>query len=508
MSEENDKPARKVPVRSQVKSSRGSAKSRSRGARPTQGGGQSKVILAVVLTVVVIVGAAFGLGVFDGEKPKKTPEVTAPPKKSVSDSAFDASKNKKKKRQRVTGREPKSKDMKKITKHLGHLYIDDVLAKDIKDLDAEVKRFRRERWDISKELLAKYRSVLARVDVAKGHPFLSGADDELKLFNDFTRRREVHLKGADNNLLPEPFIGVAHEPFVFMVQAHKDGGEKKIADEVYDWMVQLKAEFVRYFTGTLKLEPSARHNRITIVLFRKYKDYANYNRIKNPERDVTFNLAHYEPDNRRLCVPIDFGAMGGVGRDPKHAFREVMFHEGTHQVMHYFTNKSHLSAYGAMWSDEGVAEYFAGHSIDPDTGKIHFGKINTRISAVARDHKDPKARITMVELLTWTRFKMEDARKDGPEKKAIAERIHSHIYSQGWALVYFFNNFKNGKYKPKFLEIMRRQVEDGDTGLPIWRRVFNSEAAYDKIEVEYFDYLDKLTDAYNDKKIKNHILVQ
>ncbi len=518
MSEENDKPERRAPVRAPAKRSSGNSgksRSRSRSSKPSSGGGANKAVLAVVLTVVVIGGAAFGLGAFDSPKKedpkvdKKTEVADAAPKKKGS-SVFDAgavsNQETAPKHVRVTGRAPKTiKKMKQVTKHLGHLYISKELEEEIHAFVKDVETYKRERWDADKKLRARKKRLIAKISTAKADRFLSGADADLKSFNDFTRRREVHLRGADDSLLPEPFIGIAHEPYVFMVQAHKDGGEKEIADEVYGWMVQLKAEFQRYFDGTLKLEPKDKDSRIKIVLFRKYKDYANYNRIKNPERDISFALAHYEPDKRRLCVPLDFGGRISKG-DKKHAFREVMFHEGTHQVMHYFTNKSHLSAYGAMWSDEGVAEYFAGHAIED--GKIKFGRINNRIESVAMDDKDNKNRITMIELLTWSRAKMERAREKGKAKEYIAQRIHSHVYSQGWAMVYFFNNFKGGIYKDKFMEIMKLQIEDGDVGLTVWRRLF-SDAEFDKIEVQYFDYLDKMTDAYRTPGvIKNHTWIE
>lgn len=514
MSEDNENEVKKTgPVRS----ARGGSSQRKRSARQKpQGGGPNKAVLAVVLTVVVIGVAAFAMGAFDGEKKEDDTQKAAPvveketPKKK-SNSIFDSSgsgdsNGGPKKRERVTGRAPKTIDIEKEVEHLGRLYMPEDLTKKVLALQKSVEEFKRERWDISKELIAEHKKLKIALSTAASHKFLSGAEDDLRSFNTFTRRREVHLKDKAGNLLPEPFIGVAHKPFVFMVQASTEGGEKKIADEVFDWMVQLKAEFVRYFEGSgIELKPKE-ESRIRIILFREYKDYANYNRIKNPERDISFALAHYEPDTRRLCVPLDFGALGG-GKDKKHAFREVMFHEGTHQVMHYFTNTSHLGSWGSMWSDEGVAEYFAGHCIDPDDGKIKFGRINTRIAAVARDQKNPKFRITMTELLTWTRFKMSRERDRGPEKERIAQRIHSHVYSQGWAMVYFFNNYKNGIYKPKFMQIMKKQIgKSGDSGLPVWRQIFTDEE-FDRIEVEYFDYLDFLTDAYNNKKIVNHTLV-
>ena len=59
--------------------------------------------------------------------------------------------------------------------------------------------------------------------------------------------------------------------------------------------------------------------------------------------------------------------------------------------------------------------------------------------------------------------------------------------------------------------------EDPDTGLPVWRQILRDkfklngkqiEQRFDQMEVAYFDYLDYLTDAFRNGKIKNHILEQ
>lgn len=502
----------KAPLRSGARGGarKPAAGGRRQAGREPRGGKSPAALIAIVATLLVVGGVAFFLLKGGKDEPRKDePKPVAEEPKRESNSIFDAETvsstsnpgNGAVERPRVTGREPVSLDLKKLDDNKERLYVDVELRQRIDKLEAEVATFRSERWDVDDAMKKELRSIEKELDTVKHHPFLSVADDTLNSFNTFTEKREVHLRDANDNLLPKPFIGITHEPFLFMVQAAKDGGEKEIADKIFGWLEQLREAFLAYFEGTVELKPDERTKLITIVLFREYKDYLAYNRIKDPERDRTFALAHYEPDNKRLCVPLNFGRMGGNSDDdPEHMLREVMFHEATHQLMHFYTKTEHLGLWGSMWSDEGVAEYFGGHG--EQDGKFVFGRINSRIESVAADGNDPKRRISFTQLLTWTRFKHQKMKDE--DKEAEADNIHLHVYSQGWGLVYFMNNFQNGKYKKQFMEIMKRQIgKDGDYGLTVFRQVFkDNDAAFDQLEVEFSDYLDAMTKAYRAKEIK------
>lgn len=519
-SNKNDKPV----VKRAVRSSKGTTTKKAGGSRKRKAAPKKKspvALIAVVATVLVIGAIVLVLNKSDDKKSddsgsqefaKKVEDseaIGADAPAKTTNSIFDAeaannqATGDEETRKRIPpGINLKTLDMAQLTKHLGHLYLKEETAQKINKLQEEVDRFTTERWHVTKEMKAELKALRSQVDRERGDKFLSAADSEVDSFNRFTEKRELHLRDAENNLLPEPFIGIAFEPYVFMVQAHRNGGEKEIAAKMYNWVKQFKDHLLSYFDGKVKMKPSERHKLIKMVIFRRHKDYINYTRIKDPDRDRVVNaLAHYEPDKRRLCIPMDFG--NAMSADKEHNLREVLFHEATHQIMHYYTNKSHLSAYGSMWSDEGVAEFFAGHAIED--GKIKFGRINSRISSIVRDQKDMRLRISMKDLLTWSRATNAREEAKGEQAKRDANIKHLHVYSQGWALVYFLNYYKGGIYKDKFMDIMRYQVEDGDFGMSVFRkRVFNGEGQYDKVEAEYFDYMDRMTDAVINKEIKNH----
>ena len=413
-------------------------------------------------------------------------------------------------RKRVLGRDPRTLVMDKLTKHLGHLYLDDQVSAEIEKLRDDVERFQRERWDVDKELRNEHRRLTEAVSALKHDPFLERADSELNKYNIRFGKSDLHLRDSQQNLFDQPFEGFVHTPYIFFVQSHKDGKGEEIAARVHDELTQLKAAFSDYFGNFYELIPNRRHNIIKVMLFRGFGDYQNYNRIKEPDRDRNMTLAHYEPNARMLVVPLAYDDRLGKNKSEEqkqHDLREVMFHEGTHQLLHYFTDSKrgadagHLSGYGAMWSDEGVAEFFGGH-IEHEKGKFQFGKINSRIRSVAADGKNRKNRISFTKLLRWSRSEYERLKN---EKFQDATHTHLHVYSQGWALVHFLNFYQNGKYKQRFEEVMKKQLETGDTGLPVFRKVFGDE--FEKIEEEFDKYLDWLTDAHTQKRVKDGEIV-
>lgn len=393
-------------------------------------------------------------------------------------------------------------DVKKLKRHLGHLYLAPETDTAIRKLVKQIEAFAAENRHVTNEMTKEYKRLLAVVSNEQHDPFLERADSELNRHNIRFEKSDLRLKDKDGKPFERTFSGFIFKPYVFFVQNSPDQDPRQVAERIHGQLVQLKEAFDKYFGAFLDLKENPRHNTIYVMLLRRFQDYQNYNRIAEPFRDDQMTLAHYEPNNQMLVVPLEYGARRGKKSKEaaEHEGREVMFHEGTHQLLHYYSSGKrkggHLSAFGAMWSDEGVAEYFGGHKV-LENGKVAFGRINSRIEAIARDDNDRKRRLPLVKLLKWTRS--EYARKKR-ENFALATAIHLHVYSQGWGLVYFLNNYKNGIYKKDFQTIMRRQIEKGDTGMPVFRSVFGDRV--EAVEDEFNEYLDKMTDAWKSGKLK------
>lgn len=407
---------------------------------------------------------------------------------------------------RVVGRDPKTIDVSALELHDGALYLDEETQKGIDQLLREVERYSSERWDVTKEMKAQARAFEDAARKAKRDPFLAEANRNLKQLNNSFLKSELHKKRADGSLAPKPFVGYVDRPYAVFVQADGSGDAKEVAKEAVDLMQQLKTGFTDYFGAFLDLEKmkkekmrAANKAAIKIVFLRTHKEYRTYNRLRSPDKDNPGALAHYEPNAGRLVVPLTYGKSNDAEK-AAHEYREVLLHEGTHQLMDYFTGTNHLNNFGSMWSDEGVAEYFAGHHKNED-GSIIFGRLNSRIRSLefqgALNRRMPL--VEMVKFSRYTQRKMRDEQKAG-EASALTDAV----YANGWALVYFLNNFDNGKYKQRFYQIMKRQMTKGDAGMPVLIDTFGDE--YDQFFEEFDKYQDWLGVVRKKATVKDGII--
>ncbi|MEZ6194448.1 MAG: DUF1570 domain-containing protein [Planctomycetota bacterium] len=410
----------------------------------------------------------------------------------------------------VVGREPKTiseRDLQALKDHEGRIYLDEEAAAAIPRLIAEFERYQRERWDATPEMLELAKTLDKQADDRKRDPFFSEADTNLRQLNNRYEKSELHLKRPDGSLVPQPFIGYLQKPYAVFLQATGKEDQLETAKKAVALAVQLKGAFDEYFGEFLDLKAlkakkraSAGKHAIKIVFLQTHDEYRTYNRLNNPEQDIPGALAHYEPDAGRLVVPLTFGESD----DPKqaeHEFREVFFHEGTHQLLNYYTGTNHLSAFGAMWSDEGVAEYFAGHHMD-DEGVVHFGRLNNRIRALEGGFAK-QFRVPLVEMVKFTRYNQRKMREE--QKASEANRLTNAVYANGWALVYFMNNFDGQKYRGDFQKIMKLQIEDGDAGLPVIRTVIG-DARIDDFEREFDQYQDWLGKVRKSGLVKDGVI--
>ena len=416
---------------------------------------------------------------------------------SVGGSSAAKTDEAKKGEQRVVGREPTTVKIEELTQHLGKLYTLPETAAAIQKLKTEVEDAKNRRVDLTSEQRAQFDRLVASTDKERLDPFLSEAESELWKYNNLFEKREIHQRDKSGELYPAPFVAFAHKPFVIFVQRSSSGREKEIADEVVDQLRQLKEEFITTFGKFLKLDEKKNSKLIKVMLLRSMADYNAYNRIKDPKRDKNLAVAHYEPGSRLLVVPLEAGEMFS-NVDPEYGRKAVMFHEGTHQLVHCYSDQDHLSAYGSMWSDEGVAEYFAGFSVGAD-GKYIFRKLNmARLPAVVALGHDHKRRLPLTTLASWTRAR--EAEEESKENFSRSDFVTLQVYALGWAFVEFLNSYDAGKYEEKFEQIMKLQFNSGDTGLPILNKVFPNEEL-EKVEQEFNKWVDDLVTAARENRI-------
>ena len=120
----------------------------------------------------------------------------------------------------------------------------------------------------------------------------------------------------------------------------------------------------------------------------------------------------------------------------------VLLHEGTHQFVHLVTGSD-----VPLWINEGMAGYY-------ETSKFEGVKLKTNI--IHRGHLK----------------KMQERIKEKPpppfdEVINIKLGFTGYEYSHSWSLIYFFMNYKGGKYTQKFNDYFDElQKKTGPTAAP------------------------------------------
>jgi len=144
----------------------------------------------------------------------------------------------------------------------------------------------------------------------------------------------------------------------------------------------------------------------------------------------------------------------------------VLLHEGTHQFVHLVTGSD-----VPLWINEGLAGYY-------ETSKFEGVKLKTNI--IHQEHlKKMKERIK------------DQTASSFDEVINIKLGFTSYEYSHSWSLIYFFMNYKNGKYAQKFNDYFEALKNQGYHGTEQHRKLFEEvfETSVNVIERQWEEYI-------------------
>lgn len=169
--------------------------------------------------------------------------------------------------------------------------------------------------------------------------------------------------------------------------------------------------------------------------------------FNNPENYRTYahvgpNVGgHYEPQHRRLM--LYHGTY-----DPY----ETVFHEGTHQLVHFATLIHGEAFSNSFWFQEGIACFFEAVKHGAD-GKWVVATLNReRLMGIQQMIK--MKREAPLEKLVKLRYGMVNLNAPGDEKNLDP----GEWYAQSWSLIYFLNTGADEKYKDKFEEYFKAEI--------------------------------------------------
>ena len=279
--------------------------------------------------------------------------------------------------------------------------------------------------------------------------------------------------------------GLVPRPYLVAVQLRENADPDTVSEQLGEILGHLHAEFSRRYGGMLEMEQI--NSPVVVFVF---------------ESELKFiELATSRPELGLMYFP-GLGGYFNTGTEilytwdkPDHW--EVLFHEGTHQLMHHASKKWNPSPLDwTPWLQEGIAELFGGHtrqrSHDEKTGEwsyeFTFGQpLKGRHQAAKRAIYAGEA-MSVREILELgfanfmeARAKMqlnpaqvaEAAAKEAPEadQEAVREatlqaaqemahqaaRTVDQTYCLGWALVMYLNQGQEGSLQPAFRQLVRAE---------------------------------------------------
>jgi hypothetical protein len=307
------------------------------------------------------------------------------------------------------------------------------------------------------------------------------------------------------NLEGPAFDAFPRKPYVVIVQRDADYDTKDVGERWGEVLMQLRETFLARFRK-LDLPPMDRPT--PLLLLRYDTDYVKYLRRGDTEgrpSTMTTSDAHFEPFSKRLVTWKDPDGRGT--NTPRvvseEEVRTILFHEGTHQLVDYYTKTRASNLDESLWFSEGIADYFGGHgrSWDETSGRWRYepGLINVERVARVGDAKAGNFLFKIRDLLAYRRRDYEREKESNQPKTATA-------YAQGWALVYLLSNWNDQKYRERFDAYVKREL-NGESGVAAFEAVFGADSI-DGIEKDLHEMIDVLYQASKEKRIVNGKLIK
>jgi len=247
--------------------------------------------------------------------------------------------------------------------------------------------------------------------------------------------------------------GVIPRPYLVAVQLRKNADPEIVSRDFGEILGDLHEEFSRVFGGMLELEEIRRP--VVVFVFESERKY--------------IELAAAQPELGLLYFP----GLGGYFNPrtgilytwdkPDHW--EVLFHEGTHQLMHHASKKWDTSQGDASpWLQEGIAEYLGGHARkrvqDEETGEwsyeFTFGQVLPERLRAARRAIRANEALSVRELVSLDAVEFQIAQSQRASDPKAAQ-IVDQVYCLGWALVMYLNQAEGGRLQPIFRQFVRAE---------------------------------------------------
>jgi hypothetical protein len=170
-----------------------------------------------------------------------------------------------------------------------------------------------------------------------------------------------------------------------------------------------------------------------------------------------------------------------VGAEEKNAAQAAgdLAHEAVHQLHAHYSRDPKLKAlsyfdeWTGIWFTEGWAEYLGGGlQFDPASGRTEFTGLPARRVAFLKGMRDNgvpfiplRDLVQLPSVGSFSRYVMETWVPLFRDDEDMPEQAHTWfqqqerpvwklLYAQSWFLAYFLNEYEDGKYRAKYLDLV------------------------------------------------------
>ena len=301
---------------------------------------------------------------------------------------------------------------------------------------------------------------------------------------------------------------VAPRPFMVCTRGPTPAFTKDRAASVVRTLARLRRSMLADYADAMKLAPGREAPLIPIYVFSSADDYNEFRKNSSIQGF---------PDPAQAAGFFTWSeALSPVGwlfvwsKNPEAAyFKEVISHEGTHLLHYQYTNPS-AQAWGTRsdgtttWFQEGLAEYWGGHSIR-DVGGVEvffpgrmlggrFDHLWRYLPQKAEDIPEQEPRFMPLRDMcrtSYTHYNQEYNLRSAQGDPSAREMV-GLFYAQGWAFVHFLMHGAGGRYRPALLRYMRTELEAHFA----WRELEKGlgkqgKEGWDELTQEFIDYVRK-----------------
>ncbi len=267
-------------------------------------------------------------------------------------------------------------------------------------------------------------------------------------------------------------------PYLLAVESSERYIGTQVIEDYGKRLEILFATFHREFGEALKL-PEV-NDVLTVIVLSSREGFERYCREREKKAISPQIKGIYEYNRRRIVAYYDLQAP-----------YEVLFHEGVHQLVHYYMLRGGGARSPHMyWFQEGLGTYFEGYRPAGDDGEVVIDpRVNRgRLPVVkeALQEPTPEGRRSFIPLGVLTGMTVDDfwewyERGMGEDAAETTRKAHLY-YAESWAFVHFLLQ-TGGYYRKTFEEYFAAEIR-GDGGKKKFEELVKSNLGMELAQLE------------------------